>query len=314
MICTNCGTSCPENSHYCNICGAQLTIPASSLQETPIPAPAEASILPECQDLPSPTSQGPEESPSETVSTPEEPMLGAESEAEPQILEAQPRLQNSHYPAVPQVPSYSPISGISQPATRHGSHWVPIVIMAVLCIVGLALFIALPFDADNQPVSSNSETPWFHNDNGTLYFNEELYSGPEELTIPELVDGQPVTALSSYCFAGCDLTTVILPDSMEAIDSHAFDGCTDMRGIFLPEGLTYIGDKAFFGCSELEAICIPSTVETIESGAFNGCFDLNYILYSDIHSNWLKLYPDAIGKKTQVYCTDGTYVQGNILP
>ena len=192
---------------------------------------------------------------------------------------------------------------------KKGTHWIPIVIMAVLCVFGLALFLALPFDTADAPMVSDSETPWFYNDNGTLYFYEEYYHGPEELTVPDMVDGRPVTALAPYCFAGCDFTTVILPDTLERIGNNAFDGCTSMRGIFLPEGLTSIGAEAFYCCSELEAICIPSTTKVIETDAFYGCLKLQHIFYNGIHSHWLDLYEDMIGARTQVYCTDGTFGQ-----
>ena len=199
---------------------------------------------------------------------------------------------------------------------KKGTHRVPIIIMALLCVLGLSLFFALPYDSEVPvPEAPDSETPWFSNDGGTLHFYEELYKGSPELTVPDIVDGIPVTALGSDCFAYCDsLTTVILPESLETIHSGAFAGCTAMRGIFIPEGVTYIGRGAFLNCAALEAICIPESVERIEAGAFDNCISLRYILYSGTHSSWTALYSNYIALETQVYCSDGTFVHRRTSP
>ena len=307
MICTVCGSAYPEGAKFCMECGAALPIPEAPLPEKPLTPPIPEKEVPVV--IPEETvAQTPELPPTEPNSLPREESPAQEPVAptpEPLLL-----YQTSPYQAPPQPPS-----PVSRKPVKKGTHWIPIAIMAVLCVFGFILFLALPYGSHGDaPTLSGSETPWFYNDNGTLYFNEDAYTGPEELTVPELVDGQPVTELGAYCFAGCDFTTVILPDTLEAIGDNAFEGCTYLRGIFLPEGLIYIGSQAFYCCSELEAICIPSTVTTIEAGAFDGCFSLNYILYNGIHSHWLDLYGDMIGKKTQVYCTDGTFVHRHVFP
>ena len=215
------------------------------------------------------------------------------------------------------IPVESAPASAAPPPVKQGTHWIPLVIMALLCVLGLSLFFALPYSsASEEPAAaSQSETPWFVNEDGTLYFLEHLYDGSEELTVPDTVDGMPVTAIGDHCFSNCSsLTTVILPDGITTIGEEAFFGCTSMRGIFLPEGVTQIGENAFLRCSALEAICIPSTVEAIGEGAFDGCINLAYILYNGIHSHWKALYGDYITLETQVYCTDGTFVHRRATP
>lgn len=289
MICATCGCACPEGTKFCMLCGTAL-----SPSEEPMMQPTSTEASPVSQDVSGP-----------------DPVLEEMSYEERSV--AEPAASSQESLPVWQTSPYQPPAASPLPA-KKGTHWIPIAIMSVLCVIGFVLFLALPFGSGDAPAVSNSETPWFYNDNGTLYFYEEHYTGPEELTVPELVDGQPVTELGAYCFAGCDFTTVILPDTLETIGANAFDGCTLMRGIFLPEGVVHIGSEAFYCCSELEAICIPSTVKTIEAGAFDGCFGLNFILYNGIHSHWLDLYGDMIGQKTQVYCIDGTFVHRHVFP
>lgn len=301
MICTVCGTACPEGAKFCMECGAAFPLP-----EAPVP---EEPVMPTSPETDFPAAPAPEELPPEDSERDSAP-----AEIRPQTDQAQDPATSASEPfPVDQAQPQAPPPGPPVPV-KKGTHWIPIAIMAVLCVFGFVLFLVLPFGSVDTPMLSNSETPWFYNDNGTLHFFEEYYNGPEELTVPEVVDGEPVTALATGCFFGCDFTTVILPDTLKTINPYAFDSCTSMRGIFLPEGLVFIGDKAFYCCSELEAICIPSTVETIQPGAFDGCFSLNHIFYNGIHSHWLDLYKDMIGKKTQVYCTDGTFVHRKVFP
>lgn len=320
MICTVCGSACPEGAEFCPECGAALPVPESPLPEEPATTPVTAEALlitdtPVQTIVECPAAEAPESLP-EAAPLPREEAPAEEPAA--QDPAAAPVCQSSPYQHSPyQFSPYQNSPYQSSPyqvrvprgPAKKGTHWIPIAIMAVLCVFGLALFLALPYDTADAPMISDSDTPWFYNDNGTLNFYEEYYHGPEELTVPDMVNGQPVTALAPYCFAGCDFTTVILPDTLERIGNNAFDGCTSMRGIFLPEGLTSIGAEAFYCCFELEAICIPSTTKVIETDAFYGCLKLQHIFYNGIHSHWLDLYEDMIGARTQVYCTDGTFGQ-----
>ncbi len=191
-------------------------------------------------------------------------------------------------------------------ASKRGTHRVPILILILLSIIGIVLFFAIPL---GSPISS-SETPWFVIQDGELFFNASLYSGSNELVVPETVNGQTVTAIGQAAFAGCpQLTTVILPDSVQTIGALAFAECTSLRGIYLPEGVAAIGPQAFSDCSALEAIGIPSTAESIGSNAFEDCAKLFYIFYNGEFLQWKALYSGYITPYTQVSCTDGVYLQ-----
>lgn len=214
-------------------------------------------------------------------------------------------------PVQPEIPQPVP--------AKKGTHWVPLLIMALCTVLGLSLFYLLPASPASDPETIrgdvNADTPWFILIDGKLHFTEALYDGPPELTVPETIGGKPVTALGEYCFAWNEtITTVILPDTLESIGSNAFAGCTALRGIFIPEGVTYIGTDAFAGCTALEAICIPSSVEYIESGAFENCSSLHYILYNGLYPHWKNLYSGFISYKTQVYCSDGTFIHSRVKP
>lgn len=195
----------------------------------------------------------------------------------------------------------APLCVTSQP--RKGSHRIPLLILLGLSILGIVLFFSIPLG------TPPNDTPWFYIEDGLLYFDESLYTGSSEVVIPDRIQGQTVTRLSLGCFKNCtDLTTVILPGTIETIGESAFQGCTAMRGIFIPEGVSYIGSGAFYGCTSLEAVTIPSTVTFIGGRCFEGCEKLSYILYNGEFSTWRSLYDQHINIKTHIYCTDGTHL------
>lgn len=194
---------------------------------------------------------------------------------------------------------------------KKGRHWVPILIMIILCAFGIGLFFALPGGPANAGGFSTSETPWFRVDNGVLYFNEEYYTGSSELIIPESIGGITITAIGESCFEDCsNLTSIILPPSLRAIEDNAFRGCTSLRGIKIPESVQTIGSGAFADCGALEAVNIYGSIQSIGAGAFSGCNKLYYIYFVGIYDTWTELYQEFINPYTTVFCDDGSYYHG----
>ena len=66
---------------------------------------------------------------------------------------------------------------------------------------------------------------------------------------------------------GCKRSTI--PNTITAIGSSAFSGCTGLTAIEIPGSVTSIGNSAFYGCTDLTAIDIPGTVIYIGSLAFS---------------------------------------------
>lgn len=246
---------------------------------------------------------------------------------------AYPQAAYNGYPYAPQpvYPGSAPMypqpaptmpnpEAMDTPPAKKGRHRVPILIMAALVLIGLLLFFLGPgkdLSAGQSGASGQVQeaTPWFRNEDGTLYFDEKLYTGPAELTIPETVDGEPVVCIADDCFADNDtITTVVLPDTLEEIGSGAFSGCSSLRGIYIPDGVKIIGSRAFEDCVSLEAICIPSSVGAIGRNAFRDCDKLMHIMYDGEYLDWCELYSSPINSDTLVYCTDGTYPHGVIRP
>lgn len=196
-------------------------------------------------------------------------------------------------------------------AEKKGRHWVPLLIMALLCVLGTGLFFALPNGSSAHNGFSTGDMPWFRIDDGVLYFSEAYYDGSSELTVPDTIGGVAVTALADGCFENCtELTGIFLPESLRSIGKDAFRGCTALRGMYIPESVEFIGGGAFYGCTALEAISCYNGIQSIGSEAFGGCSKLFYIYFVGNFEAWNMLYGEFITPYTAVFCEDGSYYQG----
>ena len=73
-----------------------------------------------------------------------------------------------------------------------------------------------------------------------------------DITIPELIDGRPVTNIGEEAFYDYSwLTSVTIPDSVTTLEWAAFWGCSGLTTMTIPASVTSIGSPAFRECSGL---------------------------------------------------------------
>jgi formylglycine-generating enzyme required for sulfatase activity len=82
------------------------------------------------------------------------------------------------------------------------------------------------------------------------------YTGPGgAVTIPDRINGLPVTNIGYMAFSGCrSLTSFTIPDSVTSIGDLTFQGCTSLTSVTLGNSVTRIGDGAFGDCTRLGSI------------------------------------------------------------
>lgn len=74
--------------------------------------------------------------------------------------------------------------------------------------------------------------------------------------------------VSGHTTAKSAMTSAVVSDCVQRIDSNAFYGCSAMTAITLDDNITEFGNQAFFGCSGLTSFTFPSGLTKIEGACF----------------------------------------------
>ena len=108
-------------------------------------------------------------------------------------------------------------------------------------------------------------------------FGASLISNTYENGVGKMVFSGPVTLIGEYSFIGTNLKTIVLPNGIKNIGSHAFKNCTGLQSAKLPNNCTTIYQYAFEKCSSLVDITIPDSVTSLRNGVFLDCNTLESI-------------------------------------
>jgi len=82
-----------------------------------------------------------------------------------------------------------------------------------------------------------------------------------------------VTTIGDFAFAGCDLVSVTIPESVTSIGANAFYFTRKLEALTIPKSVITIGKSAFAGCG-LTTLTIPGNVTKIEERTFSSCRNL----------------------------------------
>ncbi|NLD51398.1 MAG: leucine-rich repeat domain-containing protein [Clostridiales bacterium] len=135
------------------------------------------------------------------------------------------------------------------------------------------------------------------------------YNSPDQpaITIPAMVEGDPVTELGDGCFKDNDfIRTVNLPDGLKAIGDAAFENASALESISIPGSVRYIGDKAFAACTQMTTAIIQEGVERLGNLMFLGCERLAdlYLPASLLPTDFLERYID---RNMLIYAPEGSF-------
>ena len=147
-------------------------------------------------------------------------------------------------------------------------------------------FLMSGFCGDTANGGNEKDISWVLSEDGVLTVTGTGRIAPEafnyDLRIKEVIIGDGITNVSSYCFSQCtNLTKVTLGKDVETIESYAFYSCSSLKDITFPAALTSIGDYAFADCYKLTEITFPDGLISIEYSAFNDCDGLTEITIPD---------------------------------
>ena len=106
-----------------------------------------------------------------------------------------------------------------------------------------------------------------------------VYGSMPTLTLPECIEGLPLTEIGDHCFAttsrlipepftenascralcGDYMEEIILPDSVTAIGRLAFYNCRNLRSLSVGGALVSVGGDVFMNAGKLHSLCIRSS-------------------------------------------------------
>ncbi|MGD9605684.1 MAG: leucine-rich repeat protein [Bacilli bacterium] len=89
-------------------------------------------------------------------------------------------------------------------------------------------------------------------DDEVMIIGLEKNSTLTALTIPEQIEGKPVTTIMDHAFMDCTtLLSVQLPTSLTSIQEYAFSGASSLLSIFIPNTVLEVGAYAFVDCTSI---------------------------------------------------------------
>jgi hypothetical protein len=120
-------------------------------------------------------------------------------------------------------------------------------------VAALSVLAADPIQAQQSGVTNGL---YWERDSGTITITRsDVFA--YAVTIPDSINGLPVTSIGDWAFSTCfNLTNITIPDSVRSLGKEAFYGCDSLPNIKIPHSVGSIGHSAFNYCMKLNDITV----------------------------------------------------------
>ncbi len=86
-----------------------------------------------------------------------------------------------------------------------------------------------------------------------------------------------VTTIDGGVFAGCLFERIVLPSTVDKIETNAFANCWRLKSLSIPPKVKVLKKGICAFCLNLENSEFPEGLELIEAGAFSNCPNLKQV-------------------------------------
>lgn len=151
-----------------------------------------------------------------------------------------------------------------------------------LSLALLITFVPLFSVSSSALPSTSADGLWRYivNEDGTAVITTDnsdspAYLGDEKnVTVPSEIDGHTVVSVGKGAFAYKDMSSVVLPDTIESIGDFAFRENKHLTSIVIPDSVIKIGEAAFIYNESLQTVTFGKNVRNISFDAFGWCTSL----------------------------------------
>jgi len=124
--------------------------------------------------------------------------------------------------------------------------------------------------------NGNETNMVFSKSNGSSIFDTIYFACDNSVAIPT---DPSIKHIYEYCYKGCNITSLTIPNNIQTIGTEAFAECESLRNIVIPSSVTQIVGHLFEGDVSLETVTLPKTLTLIDSYAFWNCWSLKNVIY-----------------------------------
>jgi hypothetical protein len=181
-------------------------------------------------------------------------------------------------------------------------------------MAGILLLLALPAVVPAQFICTTN--------NGTITITGYTGDGGD-VTIPDEINGLPVTSIGDWAFQSCNsLTSITLGTNITSTGAYIFYSCTNLAsvsitsqlkrfegGLFcycsgltnapIPGSVTNLGYSVFLGCTSLASVSFPNHVTSVGDYCFEGCTSLtNVVIPASLSSFGTKAFDECASLRT----------------
>ena len=157
-------------------------------------------------------------------------------------------------------------------------------VLAILAFVILAIIVGalLSNNTTNEELTTETAKEKFtYTVLGESIIIDSYIGEDTNVVVPAKIDGVVVNSIGPNAFANKDVVSVLLPDTITAINISAFSNCTKLKDINLPDSLEFLAAYSFYKCESLEEITIPDKIVVVCISTFEDCTNLKKVKFGE---------------------------------